>query len=347
MLIRRTLYSVVCTAVLVSAATAAEPVTKKQPIKPPKPVVAALCSGEPIYAGQVTETLRQLLGGRGVVPALAPRAEATMLEQLIDRRLVLSFLKRNKLTASGYEVKSAIKATEAVLKQQNLTIKERLASLGVTGKAYRTEVLWQLSWAKYLDKRLTDEALAKFFAQNRRDFDGTQLRASHILWARKKAGDQQEIDALTAKAKAVRAEITAGTTGFAEAAKRHSDSPTRDQGGDLGFISRHGEMVEPFSAAAFALEKGQISQPVVTKFGVHLIKCTDVTPGKKSAGDVRPELRSAAIKYVFRRLADAERVRAGVTVEYTGAVPHFKPGTKEIVLPEGYKPSPTGEKKSK
>ena len=346
MLVRRVACFVVCVVVSISSA-AAEPVVKKAP--PPavkkKPVVAARVDGEPIYAGQVHETLAQVLRGRGVSPALAARAEAEMLDQLVDRRLVLEFLKRKKLTVGSREVTAAVKATQAVLAQQNLTLPQRLAEIGVTERAYRGEVLWQLSWKKFLYAQLTDKALEKFFEDHRRDFDGTQIRVSRIFWARKKADDQKEIDALTAKAKAVRAEIVAGTKKFARAAVAHSDSPTKALGGDVGFISRHGEMAPEFSAAAFALEKGEVSQPVVTKFGVDLIACTEVKPGTKKWTDAVDEVRSAAVKHAFDRIVAIERRRPETKIEFTGAVPHYKPGTKELVIPEGYKP-PVAEKKS-
>ena len=60
--------------------------------------------------------------------------------------------------------------------------------------------------------------------------------------------------------------------GFAEIAKQVSLCPSRKRGGDLGWFSR-GQMVKEFERAAFALEKGQLSQePVKTQYGYHIIK---------------------------------------------------------------------------
>lgn len=88
----------------------------------------------------------------------------------------------------------------------------------------------------------------------------TEVRASHIL-----VKTEEE-------AKKLYDEIKGGKS-FAEAAEEVSLCPSGQNGGDLGFFSK-GMMVKPFEDACFAMEVGEISQPVQTQFGWHLIQLT-------------------------------------------------------------------------
>lgn len=89
----------------------------------------------------------------------------------------------------------------------------------------------------------------------------TEVRASHIL-----VDTEQEANNL-------REEIVSGKS-FADIAAQYSKCPSGAAGGDLGFFGK-GMMVKPFEDAAFSLEVGELSQPVQTQFGWHLIEVTD------------------------------------------------------------------------
>ena len=74
-------------------------------------------------------------------------------------------------------------------------------------------------------------------------------------------------------------------------AKEHSEGPSSKSGGDLGYFS-HGQMVEKFDKAAFALEPGEVSDIVETRFGYHLIKVEDKKPAStKSLDEVKASIK--------------------------------------------------------
>ncbi|MHC4405719.1 MAG: peptidylprolyl isomerase, partial [Planctomycetota bacterium] len=141
----------------------------------------------------------------------------------------------------------------------------------------------------------------------------------------------QSAEGLIEKARAIREEITSGKRSFADAARAHSAGASAPGGGDLGFISRHGAMAEAFSKAAFALEEGQVSQPVVTRFGVHLIRSDRIKPGARKLADAREEVHEALARELLREIAQKERRHTPVA--FTGRGPYFRPGTRELVVP--------------
>ncbi|MFP4038316.1 MAG: peptidylprolyl isomerase [Candidatus Nanohaloarchaea archaeon] len=74
-------------------------------------------------------------------------------------------------------------------------------------------------------------------------------------------------------ARQIKQEIEEGAS-FEEMAKKKSEGPSGDKGGDLGWFGR-GDMVKPFEKKAFEIDTGEVSDPVKTEFGWHLIKKVD------------------------------------------------------------------------
>ncbi len=130
-----------------------------------------------------------------------------------------------------------------------------------------------------------DAAIQSYYDQHKAEYE--QVHARHVLIRFKGSGvpakeGQKELteDEALAKAKAVREQIVKGGD-FAEIAKKESDDTgSGAQGGDLSFFG-HGAMVKPFEDAAFALPVGQVSEPVKSQFGWHVIKVEEHTTQTK------------------------------------------------------------------
>lgn len=157
------------------------------------------------------------------------------------------------------------------------------------------------------------------------------LRASHIL-LRTEGKDLPEVQT---QAEAIVAEARGGAD-FAELARQYSeDDGTKELGGDLGPISP-GQMVPEFEGAAYALDQGEISDPVSSMFGVHIIKATE-----KTGGTTQPlnEVRESIVDLLKQESADA---RASALAEAMAAEITTAADMDDAARRRGLEPQVTG-----
>jgi parvulin-like peptidyl-prolyl isomerase len=282
--------------------------------EPSSSTIAAKLNGEPILAAEIEAQLRLTYGDRKFSPTERSQLFRTALDLAIDRRLVFASLAKTGHAVSKEDVDSELSKLDKEFKAQGSSLRQHSEQTGFTPSDIRRSVAWKLSWERYCEKQLTPQNLEKYFERNRRDFDGTQLHIAQILFKLDADANEQAIAAAKQRAADLRHQVTSGKLTFAAAAKQHSEAPSRENGGDIGWIERHRPMPEGFSQAAFALKKGEISEPVVNTFGVSLITVLDEKPGTRTWRNAESELRPAITLYLFRWLADKER--AGATIEY-------------------------------
>jgi peptidyl-prolyl cis-trans isomerase C len=316
--------------------TPEKPPAKPTPLPLPAddPPAAAYVNGEPIYVAEIKSGFDLMRTQRQISDAEAAGLQADLLRQLINRRLVVQFLKRD----GGYVKQEDFDKAEKELAERiraatGATIAEHAKKSQISEHSVQMEIYWKLAWAAYLQRNSVD-ALEGYFNEHRKDLDGTEVRVSHIVLRPLRANEAKE--ETTKRAAQLREEIESGRIGFEEAAKKYSAGPSRAQGGDLGFIPRNGAMQEPFAKASFALDKGKLSEPVTTQFGTHLIRVTDIKPGKRQWTQVIPQIQALAAVELFNDLAKQEDANA--KIEYTGKAPYFKHGTEELVGPGSVKP---------
>jgi peptidyl-prolyl cis-trans isomerase C len=204
--------------------------------------------------------------------------------------------KRENVLAFLIDMKIVAKAAEDKKVENNEDFKKRLAFT-------RNRLLMDSLLATEGKAATTDDAMKKVYEEASKQITGEQeVHARHILV-------ESEDDA-----KAIAAELKKGAD-FAELAKKKSKDPGASDGGDLGFFTRE-QMVPEFSAVAFTLEPGKISDPVKSQFGWHLIKVEEKRSRQAPAFEqVKPQIetyvtRKAQADYVakLREAAKVERL---------------------------------------
>ena len=141
---------------------------------------------------------------------------------------------------------------------------------------------------------VNEEALEQYFEDHRTEFVAAEERAMrHILIALSPGASEEEVQAARDRADDLHAQVRAGGD-FAALAKENSDDPgSAGNGGDLGWVER-GLMVPPFEQAAFALKKDEVSEPVRTDFGFHVIQVTGIRGGSDAGfAELRDQVEAA------------------------------------------------------
>jgi len=144
----------------------------------------------------------------------------------------------------------------------------------------RRQLLARRFLEKNVQPKVTQANIEKFFEKNKLRYSQDEVRASHVLVKTE------------AEAKEVYGKAKAGED-FEVLAKKYSVDPSAAQNmGDLGFFTRS-RMVPAFADAAFSMKAGEISQPVKTPFGYHVIKVVEKKAGKEvKFSDVKDQVRS-------------------------------------------------------
>jgi len=224
---------------------------------------------------------------RGVPPDRQPALRKPLLERLVDETLMASFLERRRIQPNRTLLDQQVEQILAFIRRRGEDPDELLEKLGLDRQQIRAQLSLPLAWETYARKVITATQLRTYYEAHRRELDGTQLRARHIVLRVPPAAPMSEWERATKRLDSVRREIQSGDRSFADAAREHSEGPSGMRGGDVGFFAHRGTMSADFADAAFQLEQGEPSQPVRTNVGVHLIQVTEEQPGQLSLEDVR------------------------------------------------------------
>jgi len=196
-----------------------------------------------------------------------------LMQELILTKIMLGNAEQDKIVVTDDQVKQEINKIKAQNFQNNdLAFKKAMKKNNIKEDSLNVILKEKMTLQKYVEKlmndnvKISDKDLMNEYNAKRADFTTKEsVEASHILVKSE------------AEAKKIYNDIKAGKD-FAELAKNNSQDPgSKNNGGSLGYFSK-GQMVPEFEKATFSLKIGEVSQPVKTSFGYHVIKKTGYKP---------------------------------------------------------------------
>lgn len=248
---------------------------------------------------------------------LPPQYRGTVTIEAILNQTIQEELLVQEAVAQGINVEEEEidEMVQFILDQNSLTLEqlsERLAESNLTMDYLRDFYKRKFLLTKLLNVtvlsliEITDEEIGLYYEQNQDLFTSPKsIQASHIL-----------VETVE-EAEDIILELDRGGD-FADLAGNRSIGPTSVSGGDLGYFTE-GQMVKPFEEAAFALDVGEISHPVKTQFGYHVIKVTDVreaglTPIDEVEEQIRAQIFSTKQISVIKTYVSQLRAKADVKI---------------------------------
>ena len=224
------------------------------------------------------------------------------LNAMVNEKLMLKNAESVGVTPTDDELNEYADKQIEQLKQaypDDAQLQQVLEANGFTEDSYKDYAKKQYTLQKvqeaiFADVEVTDEDAQAYYDENKDSqyTVGAGANASHILIAEKGSDGNIDFDASLAKANEVKAKLDAGSD-FATLASEYVTDGTKDKGGDLGFVAyNQANYDQDFLAGFKQLSEGQISDPVKSQFGYHIIKAEVVTP----FDDVKEQIKSQLLQ---------------------------------------------------
>ena len=222
-----------------------------------------------------------------------------ILDQLITDVLLEEFIDKQGLVVASEEIEREVNQVRSNItgnqKDSGQSLEKVLAAIGSNMGEFKSSIKHSLALGKYFNNKIDERTLEKYFDGNKSLFNGESVKVCHILIDTRDMKTQEELSHTLEQIKSIKREIDSGAA-FDEMAKKYSNCPSAQNGGDLGFIQRKGNLAKSFLDTAFSLRTGQVSDPVQTEFGYHLIKVTEKKEGANiKFGDVKEKVRAAVL----------------------------------------------------
>lgn len=291
------------------------------------PVVARV-NGVPIHRDALDRELEQLFRKHKISSTkfASKEAEKRQYQNIVDKLIAVELFRQ---AVHSKPVPDADTKMEEKLREMRAgfpTEEEFLANLKKSGKtleAIKAELHESILFEDYLKRNklkgisIPQEEMERYYKQNTKLFTNPEsINVRHILVKLDDDSKTETAESALQKARNIRQQIVAGMD-FPAVARELSSCSSASEGGNLGYIPR-GYMPAPFDAVAFTLKKGEISEPVRTEFGYHIVETLEHKPESvkpfdevkgfiaKSLGGMKEQQRMAAHIEELKKKANVE-----------------------------------------
>lgn len=248
------------------------------------------------------------------------------LEELVDRKLIGQEAKKIDFTIRDEELDQWLAYTRQQQQLDEQQFIKVIEDYGMKYSAYREMVRQNLLKVRMIKIKvgsqvtITDEDIeARFKDKFGESPTQTRFRTIRHILVRPGADTAEAHEAAVAKLQRIQQQLAAGDD-FEELAKAHSEGPSADKGGLIGTFKR-GDLDPQFESTAFALEVGEISGVVETKFGYHLMRVDDQelrenpdVDGRREA--IRNEIEQEQMEQLLKQYMSELRSKAFVEIKY-------------------------------
>jgi peptidyl-prolyl cis-trans isomerase C len=266
-------------------------------------IMVVTVNGREVYEDEIAKEIDRIksqLSGRVSVEQLD--GMSTVIRQqainnMISRVLLEQAANRDNVEVTDKEIEERSDQIKSGFGSDEIFL-EQLQTSGLTEAGFKQEVELAMRIETLLEKKTagidtaSNSELREFYDANIDRFKRPErAKASHILIPIADTDGDAEKAEKRQKLEDILSQVKNGAD-FAELAKEHSSCPSKTRGGDLGFFGR-GQMVKEFEDAAFGLDVGAVSDIVETRFGYHIILCTDQQPASTiSFDDARADIKA-------------------------------------------------------
>ena len=295
--IRSALRLAVCALVWVAAARA-EVVNK----------ILATVDGEPVTAYQLKRFTQDSIRGRQLGASLDSKS---LLDTYITDRLIQKEVSDKGIVVREEDVDRYIGTVMERNKIDEEKLTAALEAQGMTLQAYRAQIREEIERDQLINREIrgkvnvTPEEVQRYYQEHLSEYSTPEkFELAHIFFRLEENAPSDKVAAVTAKADDVYRRIKKGAD-FAAMAKEYSEDSSGQSGGELGWF-KQGEMLDSIEKAAAHLKVGEVSEPVRTKVGLHIVK----VEGREGAAhqkldelndQIKQQLYNAALEDRFQK----------------------------------------------